>query len=575
MGKIDKLDQIFNSDGTLNDDLVKEVATNIIDTLETKMGLHDVYVHTKKKIQKNGKNNYDNDVDPVEPALNADQKKDINNNFTDITTKELTRDITKMKLIVNLTYSMYNSIIDIYCERMNISKDDIVFVYKGGNVLRFIFQRSMKEFPAYSSSTVYKELEKFFGISDNDYSILINPNVKDYDNVFANMTAISYWVLCIIRLIMVQNLSVLYDYFDRNYETKKSIIAKRMPSAQKSISEILNGDLTSVTFGQDRFNLKESTQNETDTQAKSRNYLDVCLFNNGNQEDPVHDGTFEVDQYFMSDSAFPLRNSINEIIKFDWENGTGKTRFNLVRMKAMFPAEIILPGDVKPTPFTFSGEMIDVSIPYNIHYDRSAIVDYVDNSTNLKYRSYDFAHMIIDLEFILFDQLMFPWEVGKYEKRLTRITVLYCLNLTMFNNHADPEVKSMKDIILKFANINMILKNMVDLDNKNNIQQYANDLSTIFKSNKVAFKKFFKYINRIAKDTMRSDKVEANYVNFIQFLKNLMDNIGIMNSIFNKVQKFIDSKGELSENNLYRGLSGGVRQSLEFGDKLLAQFGYI
>ena len=57
MGKIDKLDQIFNSDGTLNDDLVKEVATNIIDTLETKMGLHDVYVHTKKKIQKNGKNN--------------------------------------------------------------------------------------------------------------------------------------------------------------------------------------------------------------------------------------------------------------------------------------------------------------------------------------------------------------------------------------------------------------------------------------------------------------------------------------------------------------------------------------
>jgi len=564
---------LINSNGTLNQNSVMVMSNNIINQLKKlNGGTRGIYDSVDKLVRGTGTDNYSGTIDTTEPSLSADDKKAINNNFTDITTKELTHDVAKMKLIVNLTYSVFENVLNGYCDLMGIPHDDIIFVYKGGNVLRFIFQESMKEFPGSSSHTIYDSLAQFFKVSDNDYSILINPDIPDYDTVFKNLTGLSYIVLCTLRKTITDNLPNLFDYYDKEYSSKKNIIASRFEDIEKDVKRITGGTIVEISHGDDKFRF--DTRNNSPHVANPREYLDVALFNDGNQKDPLPNGTFEFPQLGMATSNTPFRNSINEIIKFDWENGTGVTRFNLIRTKEIFPSKIQLPGKAEESSFTFSGELIDVSIPYKIHLDKSAIVTYADKTHDLNFKSYDFDHYILDLEFILFDQLIFPWTDVKYNKRLIRVVFLYCYDLLFFGKHNDEEVKSMKDVVDKLKYILDILKNMKDPENKNDLNKYAELLQRQFTSDKIAFKRFFGFVVRIVKDTKHHGNFEENYINLLKFIDNLDDNIYKLYLVFSNVQNFISKKGEIVPTDLYKQLGGNASTSLEYGDRLLSSLGY-
>lgn len=561
---------LINSNGTLNQDKVTALSNDIVNQIRNLPGgVRGIYDSVSGLIKEHGTDNYSTKVDPVEPFLDADQKKAINNNFTDITTKELTHDVAKMKLIVNLTYSVFENVLKGYCELMGISNDSIVFVYKGGNVLRFIFQESMKEFPSNTSFNIYDELAQFFKVSDNDYSILIDPHVPDYDTIYKDLTGLSYIVLCTLRKTVTDNLSRLFDYYDKTYESKKDIIARKFEDIENDVKKITGGTIVEISHGEDKFRFDGS---DSDRVATDRDYLDVALLNDGNQENPTHSGTYEFEQLGMANSKMPFRNSINEIIKFDWENGTGVTRFNLVRTKEIFPAKIQLPGESGETPFTFSGELIDVSIPYKVHFDPHAIVEYVDKTHDLRFKSYDFDHYIIDLEFILFDQLIFPWTDVKYNKRLIRVVFLYCFNLLFFTINNDPGVTSMKDVVDKLKFITDALSNMQKPEEKDNLDAHASVLESTFTSDKVAFKKFFGFVARIVRDTKHHGDPEENYTNLMKFLSNLENNIYKLYSVFARVQHFISRMGEINPTDLYRKIGGGVAESLMYGDRFLESF---
>ena len=564
---------LINSNGTLNQNNVTILSDNIITQLKRLPGgARGIYDSVDNLIRSSGTDNYSGTDDIIEPSLNFDEKKIINNNFTDITTKELTHDVAKMKLIVNLTYSVFENVLNGYCDLMGIPKDDIIFVYKGGNVLRFIFQESMKEFPGSSSHTIYDSLAQFFKVSDNDYSILINPDIPDYDTIFKNLTGLTYIVLCALRKAITDDLPKLFDYYDKEYPSKKNIIASRFEDIEKDVKRLTGGTIVEISHGNDKFRF--DTKDNSQQHATPREYLDVALFNDGNQKDPSPNGTFEFPQLGMTTSNMPFRNSINEIIKFDWENGTGVTRFNLIRTKEIFPAKVQLPGQSTESSFTFSGELIDVSIPYKIHLDKSAIVNYVDNTHELNFKSYDFDHYILDLEFILFDQLIFPWTDIKYNKRLIRVVFLYCYDLLFFSKHNDEGVKSMEDVVNKLKYILDILKSMKKPENKNDLINYAELLQEQFTSDKIAFKRFFGFVARIVRDTKTHGDFEENYVNLLKFVDNLDDNIYKLYLVFSNVQNFISKRGEITPTDLYKQLGGDTSSSLEYGDKLLSSLGY-
>jgi hypothetical protein len=555
---------LININGSLNNDLVNEISNSIINHVENlDGGFRSLYDNIKSFMRNTGDMRIQGDDD----LLTENTKRAINNGYTNLTSKELTHDPKKMKLIVNLTYNIFTEIIEKYCEKMGINKDDIIFVYKGGNVLRFLFKEGMKEFPSNSSYAVYEELSNFFKISDNDYSILINPNIPDYDEIFNGVTAISYLVLCVIRKVIVENLPLLYDYYDKTYDSKKNIINSRFDEINNLIKEILNGHIVSIYHGQDKFVFDNALDVNTDLHTETYN-RDLGILNNGVQNNPETIGTFSIPQLGMSNLYIPFRNSLNEMNKYDWDNKQGTTRFNLVRMKATFPTTVKL-HDGTNRHFNFTGELIDVSIPYKMHFDPSTIAIYKDETFDLEFKSYSFDHYITDLEFILFDQLLFPWDDVKYNKRLIRLVFMYCYNLLFFSTNNEPRINSINDVLIILKYILDLFKHIKNPENINRLKESTGLLKGIFTSDKIRFKKFFNYFDIIIDNIIASPDRDLHYRELIKFVDKLHDNIYKLYSIFYRVQNFIDRGGEIYPKDLYRGLSGGVIESLEYGDRFL------
>ena len=319
---------------------------------------------------------------------------------------------------LNLVYDAFNEEIFRYIEKNKYQVGDIIFIYKGGNIYHIIANEFFKELPNEASNNLQKYYDKFFKRADVDFSIYINPNIKKYNKVFADMTELAYQVQIDLRYALMNDVPYYFD-FQRFTEEWKTIIIEKHLNRREVPLDIFT-DKESPLYGE---------------------YIEVITFENFSWASYPYIGDF--DYLIKGDKRTKLnkkKNMLNIVRSegLDYSVGDSHKKFNLVRTQVIF--NYYIAGERYKIP----GELIDVTIPHrddnklklffdDINYTQyrltirkaPARTDIIETDT-LIFNSYTVRYLRMDLEEILFIQKQFD---NKFIKRLNRLLYLYFIDL--------------------------------------------------------------------------------------------------------------------------------------------------
>ena len=458
-------------------------------------------------------------------------KRATNAVLTDMVINNMVTDETKRIMIIDFTIKMFSGVLKKYCELVGIESSKVLFIYKGGNVLRKIFMESMAEIKPDIAKPYIKELSSYFKLSDNDYEVKIDININDgvfdnngnpmtYDDIYRNLTCVCHYVLSVIRrnIASEKNLYGFYDYYGLNYEAKKEKIKPQIKALEDEIEKTYNSTLLSITHGIGicKENNSECSKNADVFYYNGYNGLqevelkmnDIFVLNDGNEANPNPDNNkvFSTLQLGMPSNTFPIRISTNTGILIEKINPTNNKksyiRFNLTRTKFIFYILIENKENKLKNVLNASGEMIDVSLQYKSGLDHSSFADYTyGDSDGQIYKSYNYDYYIYDLYRILFEETQYPWNELKYTKRLIRLVFLYCFSFKYYNYSSFDT----KNILSEIIELMTELKNSLPSDSSKiyeTIYYYFNSGKI---KKEIKFKELFEVMAKISKTISDED----------------------------------------------------------------------
>ncbi len=406
--------------------------------------------------------------------------------MTDFVTNEFYKSNTCTLNFFKLITNILNSGIQKYIELKNLPAGCINFIFKGGNALRIIIDSSLSQIPKSALSPIEKIIKDNFKKSDADFQI----NIKDIrgleprfteefmNQVYDEVTLMSYILLYRIRNIIVNNVPEYIDYFNYDIKWKKKFFEEKLMLKFNQLIE--NGDTESpfgpntefVNMNFDDMILKTNEQlkleyidfqsNNRDQFLTEKNYMtrkDFIIEKEGNEliltELPYissyHNQIFNNSIEYLTDINIyrhtPSTNfyiSVNKSIE----------GFNLTRLKVNFSADLVDNDINTRTSVSIPGEYIDISIPEYTHtqaYFNDNLQNYeLIQDGNLIYRftSFKLSYFAEDLILILFINANLPWDDNKYGKRLTRLLVIFYINLLEIDVSNDIKQEFLKNLLV-------------------------------------------------------------------------------------------------------------------------------
>jgi hypothetical protein len=404
-----------------------------------------------------------------------------------------------------------------YAKEHGLNENDFIFLFKGGNVLKDIYKTVIKE--EKNKHKLEGLFSKYFGLSDNDFTIMINPEIDDYSIHFDNITGLCYKILNDIREKMSKNKKMFKYYHDD--VNKKKLLNELLDNFNEG--PILKSPILTVD-GLEKPNKFYGQFTNIDIK-NLRITKDFRVINLGRESINYIIPQNEYTKESKDTEEFYI--SVNETLSLD------NAKFNLVRMKVGFTSDFVSSNGVKKT-FNIGGELIDFSIVHKIagaaaHFFsnlseniKEYSLPYVENGENkvMKYKSYTLNYFIEDLEYILFTFYKYPWQDGKYVKRLERLTLLY-----FFKAHDEPHFWNKIDQVIEVLKTSMIGKRIdKTILDKSTVIFIAEYLSTIFK-----------FIN---KNDFRGHIEEDNYKKFLQSVYNVFTNLRTIKPEFHAIHNF-------------------------------------
>ena len=410
---------------------------------------------------------------------------DYNRDFKDIMTKFVVNEFYKTDEenanFIQLITDIFDNMIDAYCLNEQLENNDILFLYKGGNVLRVLALEAMNSQPGEMKDDLMKAYEQYFKKSDADFTIYINPNMDEakFRKTYDDLSVMTFICLSYIRAIFFQDLASHFSYARLNKNIKQQILTSYLgklnssSSLQDQTNEYFGGEFISLRLGNEEVGKdKPITLNplpgsqaakieKSDEEAKT----DFGGQQNGSRQDHlIVDDTqsgeliyyttpiinfFQKYNMLQTDEGKrilqfilgPLgrTNSSSIYVSYNSTLDFAKSKFNLMRAKVNFGSEFRTKnGDIIKK--NLNGELIDVSIidlktlklpGMSVHEDLSRVRQYVDSSlgVTMRFKSYSLKFFIHDLVFIVFENAEFPWEDRKYAKRLARLFFLYLIDM--------------------------------------------------------------------------------------------------------------------------------------------------
>jgi hypothetical protein len=359
----------------------------------------------------------DQEIERVEQTV--DHMREFKDLSTDIIVKHFLSNDTCMFNFLELVYGSFYSAIEEFKTLNNLNKWDVFFVYKGGNVLRIISNDFLNELPRIASTKINDYYEKFFKRSDADFSIYIKPTIKNYDEVYAKLTTMSYYLQVKIREEFSRDPSKYFEFFKYNIEQQNKILEEysQKVAASRALSDInntifYNKKCDGLTFGDAHSaNISRRYEGHRDLGLQFKDEKTITM-------------------YLLDPTENMLFIQANETL--DFPAAGNRTKFNLVRTKIGF--NYIFNGKT----MIIGGELIDVSLPHRLDNNVGHFFEHTNyisqyqlsfTDKKLVFYSYTLKYLASDLEYILFDFVNVPWKTPKYEKRLNRLFYLYFIDL--------------------------------------------------------------------------------------------------------------------------------------------------
>lgn len=386
--------------------------------------------------------------------------------------------------LLGLIFNVFKTALRDYKEMKGLDDLDIVFLYKGGNVLRIINNNVYRILPLEVTKIIDENYSKYLKQSDNDFGILINPKLENFQKIFNDMSILSYDLLTLIRSEYEKSPETYFYFFRLN---------------QKEQNEALNNLLDNLNE-----DLPERNINSVDFYERSDGYI-------------TDDDNDNLVLYDIGRSKSMFYTTLNTSLDF----GGGKNvrvKFDLARTKVSF----------RVNQGISSGELIDVSIS---HKDDSSlkkfksvkefrkfmsdnmILNKINDEYKFEYDMIGLPYIIKDLNNMLFIQSDLPWEKPKFEKRINRL--MYFLLLESLNN-MELDISSLVELGKDFRCLGSSIFDMRDIKLRNKY-----------------FMEFSKNIKKVG------EKVGIDDINYANMGSIIMINFYIVEDILEKMVSFL------------------------------------
>jgi len=488
--------------------------------------------------------------------------REFNDLMTDFVVNEVYDNDEHIAKFLKIIITVVNDGINLYKQKKYLPQESIIFLFKGGGTMRMITLDYLHEQPNMVSYILDKYFMDYFKRSDADFGILIDPTLKNFEEVFEDMTNLSFLLLHRLNAIFVSDLDNYFNLFLLNEKTITNKLNKYLELLNNSNtlkdkdSEYYGGKFTDLTFHNYSTNpyLRELGSGRkyfaVDNMINSDNLAVYNLLypNNNDLESSVFFKNIK------DESEFYI--SVNRTLEF---GDKLFTRFNLVRTKLNFNTNFLKNG--KNITLKFGGELIDISIS---HKNSSEIdkffknlkdniqiytLNFPDKSLNFEYLSYSLRYFCIDLEKILFHQNEFPWDDKKYQKRIIRLLFLTGIDLLEKNNRYER---------------NLILENLIDYFI--NFYNSKQDINQLYVRNN-RFKDLLinsTFLDIFISNMLNNDKLDKNSTELKEFIQTVTEILQKLNETNNELNKYLNKEGVIGNNlNIFeqgiykQGLFGG------------------
>ena len=430
-----------------------------------------------------------------------DITRPLKNVSTDIVVNEFFSTKETLYRFMNIVYNNFRQALTIYRKKRNIPKRKLFFLYKGGNVLRIVSSEFLLELPSSATRELGKFYSQFFKRSDADFSIYLDPSIKNYDIIYHELSLLSYLLQDRIRIIFLSDPTRYFDFYRYNKEYQRQLL-------ESYLSE---------------YNKQEGFENEFYNLAVGK----VSVYDDNIYGLSNPDATLE---FVDENHTLEVRKIANAMIKnsrsimvithnnsLDFTLNKIRTKFNLTRTKIVFT---LFRRD--NTSLNVGGELIDVSIPHKDNFGHSHFFEDLNKNVTtyklsykdceLSFKSSSLSYLSKDLEGILFIQREFPWLDNKYGKRINRLFYLYFIDIFIRLEDSMEKTRILKDIksavfipsskiksIREFDKIREGIKEFISsYGNKNlNINAFLDGITRLFKKMKKKDLEEFREMNKL------------------------------------------------------------------------------
>lgn len=422
----------------------------------------------------------------------------IKNELTNFVNETFFIDKQKIMKFITLIFENVNNLISEIISKYKLDENDIVFMLKGGNVLNLITNNLEEFFDFYTSSVINNYYDEYTQKSDFDFSIYMNPFLKNFDKIKEELEHHLIKIMNMIKSVLSSRPSDYFSFFSFSDEIKKRLLNRLLDNINNKTNE-----------------------NYANIELFPRRSIDV-------KYDKIYDRNEiirEINVSEQNDDPNFIYNSFNYTTQF-LKNDI-YISFDLFRSKVSFILE-------KDGEYTIdSGELIDISI---VNKNDDNLLLHIKSSEgfrrfvrenfvfipNTKFKMINTNYIIDDLFKMLFVQGS-PWEDSKYEKRFNRLMLFIFI-----------------DYLKQF-------KMKVNLKDINEIEEDFILFGKSIGENKLLKIKNIKLLN-LSKNIMLLDRSDKNFNPFIQ---NVYKNIYAIQKIINEIKNYLEGKSSLSRKKLY------------------------
>jgi len=390
-----------------------------------------------------------------------DDRKDLMKHTTSFMTTYMLGSITtRLRFLKLIAYSfgvLFETLHKAYPEDARLQSESLFLVLKGGMALRMNILEMIRAFSSETEGVMVDLLHAELQLSDFDFEVISRDLTSDE---VTRLNILTFLLTMQIRNHIEDHREYYMDFFQYSapyQHTLVSALRLRIQAAcgQLPTTNFFHGiTVDYISFGQN-IPTDHTSALYTDRNAGTiqRNRSDFAMVVDGRTQLPVDDRSdlcFISARNLLRRYKIPTRviNSLcrqsllftshNPLIAFSDDRVTSAFQLNRIKygFKVYFQKKAS-DGTIRLLSDYFPGELLDVS--HQLHNDTRKTL-YALNEQHPRYHESSVRHIsdlrfntltpygqIQEHRFMLFKAVVFPWDVDKYEKRITRMLCIFFL----------------------------------------------------------------------------------------------------------------------------------------------------